>query len=336
MKQARRCRSSGFTLIELLAVIAIITLLIGILVPAMSSSRDQAKRVRTQGLLRAIETGCQAFSNENNGLPRSSGENPFEAAASNIPLTGAQWLVLQTMGADQQGYVKPVLSNDTGATPDGKIDDLDWNEWYSLTPKRTYARSPRYVEADSGTLHSATQWVESHPDRGQPTPGMMLGSSDWNNAKLPFFVDAFDYPILYYRANAAAQAPFALNQTGSTFIAGRYDQSENAPFTGSDGKDGAMARLFGATDGWDLSGDKGAGFRHPLAKLGYKKDQVKAPEKESFAGIVSDAGIFKNTSRNDKGKIWPHKADSFILISAGKDGVYGTSDDVRNFESTEN
>jgi hypothetical protein len=28
---------------------------------------------------------------------------------------------------------------------------------------------------------------------------------------------------------------------------------------------------------------------------------------------------------------WPYKSDSFILISAGADGIYGTPDDIRNF-----
>jgi prepilin-type N-terminal cleavage/methylation domain-containing protein len=30
-------------------------------------------------------------------------------------------------------------------------------------------------------------------------------------------------------------------------------------------------------------------------------------------------------------RAWPYKPDSYILISAGADGIYGTSDDIRNF-----
>ncbi len=29
---------------------------------------------------------------------------------------------------------------------------------------------------------------------------------------------------------------------------------------------------------------------------------------------------------------WPYRPDSYILISAGADGLYGTGDDIRNFE----
>ena len=31
------------------------------------------------------------------------------------------------------------------------------------------------------------------------------------------------------------------------------------------------------------------------------------------------------------GILWPYRADSYILISAGIDGLYGTSDDMTNF-----
>jgi hypothetical protein len=28
---------------------------------------------------------------------------------------------------------------------------------------------------------------------------------------------------------------------------------------------------------------------------------------------------------------WPYRSDSYLLISAGADGLYGTDDDIRNF-----
>ncbi|MHC4123846.1 MAG: type II secretion system protein [Planctomycetota bacterium] len=41
---------------------------------------------------------------------------------------------------------------------------------------------------------------------------------------------------------------------------------------------------------------------------------------------IIDQKILKSTGRS-----WPHRADSYILISAGPDGLYGTSDDITNF-----
>jgi hypothetical protein len=31
------------------------------------------------------------------------------------------------------------------------------------------------------------------------------------------------------------------------------------------------------------------------------------------------------------GRLWPYRADSFLLISAGEDALYGTGDDLTNF-----
>ena len=50
--------------------------------------------------------------------------------------------------------------------------------------------------------------------------------------------------------------------------------------------------------------------------------------------LFEDPKIFYQITKNYKAAEpnIPNKADSFILISAGKDGLYGTIDDIRNFE----
>ena len=63
-----RTRSrAGFTLIELLVVIAIIALLIGILLPALASSRDSARRVACLANMRSLEIAHTAYALENQG-----------------------------------------------------------------------------------------------------------------------------------------------------------------------------------------------------------------------------------------------------------------------------
>jgi type II secretory pathway pseudopilin PulG len=61
--------------------------------------------------------------------------------------------------------------------------------------------------------------------------------------------------------------------------------------------------------------DGSAGETHPLSGL------------DSLYDFDYEGGI-----KDSKVEIpWPHRPDSYILISAGVDGLYGTSDDIRNF-----
>ncbi len=62
----RACFSS-FTLVELLIVIAIISLMMTMLLPALSSSRDVAKRIRCLGNLRQIYTYAANYTESSNG-----------------------------------------------------------------------------------------------------------------------------------------------------------------------------------------------------------------------------------------------------------------------------
>ena len=59
-------RKQGFTLIELLTVIAVLTLLIGILLPALTKARDTAKASTCLANLKGIGTGFVLYLNENN------------------------------------------------------------------------------------------------------------------------------------------------------------------------------------------------------------------------------------------------------------------------------
>ncbi|MCA9244478.1 MAG: prepilin-type N-terminal cleavage/methylation domain-containing protein [Phycisphaerales bacterium] len=358
MNVAHRSNRRGFTLVELLTVIAIISLLISILVPSLQAARNQAKKTATAAQIASLDTGTEMFRNDFNQYPRSGGSNPFEAPAGQDPynagsvfLSGAQWLGLSLMGADRQGYVKPTRENDTN--DDAFLDSDDWNEWYAVAPNREYSRFGPYADQDPKNAKTPIEFVQELPNGIAGAPSILFGSNPtyggvaggtggagpWNNGRIPMFVDAFGFPILYYKASLNAKRPASYGSGGGLLV-GTYDQSHNAMFTGYDAQNGQYT-FTGSDRGWDLTG--GGGFAsasdpvHPAGVLGYSRAPsatqapTELPNRPSFLASIYDVEVFDQTYNGSQGKLVTRKNDSFILWSPGKDGLWGTSDDVSNF-----
>lgn len=106
-------------------------------------------------------------------------------------------------------------------------------------------------------------------------------------------------PILYYRANSSSE------------INGIYNVNDNDAIVGLKEAADGRGHPFGA-------GPVPPGF---------------SGRDEFFYGTVDPADGIVGYIQDPKitAKVWPYRPDSYILISAGADGIYGTSDDIRNF-----
>lgn len=312
--RANSSRRSGFTLVELLTVIGIISLLIGILVPSLSRARDIAKKTKSLAEISAIEKSLEIIYAESKVYPESNSTrqdpiNELNGVGGNPRLMGAHWLARAMVGPDTLGpdiaghFVKDkdkvstsgtqvvgVQSGGTGVTPDAMR---------LAERKGSFLEDPKVVMSDMDPR--LTQL-------GAPGTGRLV------------IVDAFNYPILYYKANPRAKYPFCNTARGDQL--GIYDQRDNIAITGGEGDPLAS--------NWDFGG---TGLKHGLGVLSPQGTlNVEVPPGSDYKGKRFDDYFHQHQAHETANVIKPYLPETFLLVSPGKDGIYGTDDDPNNFD----
>jgi type II secretory pathway pseudopilin PulG len=306
-------------------VVSIIALLAGLLLPAVHTVQKMAKETKQKAQLTSIELGLAAFKNDYGDYPQSSFTDSTPGGTGNY--CGAQKLTEALLGLDLLGFHPNSNWRADGRTVNsqGVVTDAAYTAANNLTNRRD-----RYIELDTANAFFL----------GGGMDGVYLNTAgEWNGALAPrtyVLCDVFPVrerklrladgrivspgmPILYYKANPA-----------SKILVPGANQGQVAP----------EARVYNARDNWALvSLGMLADNAKPLT--GRRRHKLDAlyplnPEEVSRLYNTNDSYFtyFYQLYLRDprvQAQPWPYRPDSFVLISAGADGIYGTNDDIRNF-----
>jgi prepilin-type N-terminal cleavage/methylation domain-containing protein len=330
-------RKSGFTLIELLVVIGIIVILVAALLPAFSVIRTKARYADASAQFLALRAALEAYRGESaldGAYPPSAGDNggnsglnPFMIADPHgdqptpaVAVTGAHLLVHALVGADLLGPAGFRDLNRNGKWADDThrgsrgLYELDKTTGEPLQTR--YGGQGRSYVDDK--MRARIKSLNDLQGAGV-VANLNVERSTEESYNEPLFVDPWDRPILYYRANPAARpmiatanAPGVYRVEDNGLISGAY-RSTIKDFSGIDFGPGKITGTAG-------------GLYHALADAAaptFNQDLNLVQFDYSFARFIRDKSI--------KAANQPVQKDSYLLISAGPDARYGTTDDVTNW-----
>ncbi len=318
----------AFTLIELLVVISIITLLMAVFGLSANKINKIARDLRQKAQLHSMEVGLSLFQKDFGDYPNSS----FVNKGGKI-VYGAQHLAEAMFGRDLRGVEAASKYHDT---TDGTVSGTALTDYYDSRSNAsknrrkgpymqfggtgvrvvymTYGDEPLYQPADltPGNIYDETPPTDTtnFTDYKDMAP---VVTDVYRQKKISFHDGTTDYvgtPVLYFKAKRGAK----------TF------KPKNVPYT--------MATNFSE---WTYDYRDNRGF--------YRLPHLRSPENPEsthrFNDTYTDPGsgldglhLFYNYITNTKVSSFeaPQNPETFILISAGADGIFGTKDDVTNFE----
>ena len=290
-------KKTGLTIIELLIVLGIISLLIGLLVPALSVVKKMARETKQKAQFATIELALAAFKNDDGDYP-----------PSNWPLP-------------------PNPGNDYGGSQKLAEALLGW-DLLGFHPKSAWRADGLDVVGGPGTYDPAQTRdinVDGIPDTFDERKGPYLDLTNIGAFRLvdlfrPFSVDPLD-PDTFVICDVFGAKKVTMFK-GNNSVTGQpisVTEKAGAPIlyykADASGKRINDVYRVSDNDALVMAKQQADSRPHPLAEANNQY--------EFFYNYIRDPKI---TAR-----AWPYRPDSYILISAGADGFYGTADDITNF-----
>ena len=322
----------GFTLVELLVVIGIIVLLVGILLPVVHGVRKSAYAAASGQQIARLTAAIEAYYGDHKAYPGPLSNDQIISGGSSstgtLPtnLTGETVTMSENLVFGLVGGLKP--STSASAPVEYDVERIASRMGpMGLNPVAPKGGRP-YIEASASELSLPTRDPKTTAKKYQSE----FGGPAADDSKAPEFVDHFpdSLPVLYYRARRGAQGVIADKGTGPT--AYQYDVQQNvgylkkgAPTTGIGGNGPHGLAELGAPN---LITD-GTAVRPPEAPWG-NGGGVKAYTAWTY---FANPQLTPSTPKPTLANGTPRQKDGYILISPGKDRVYGTRDDITNFGS---
>ena len=295
-------KKTAFTIIELLTVMSIIVILIGLLLPSLTMVKRYAKEVKQKAQFHSINSAMELFSGEWGSYPPSEAKDNSTAIQD---YCGAMKLCEAMVGQDLLGF-----HPSSHFWADCTIDAT--NKLYDNPPLGTaavlYPTVPDNLKARKSYLQSENSnayRLRELYGTGNTAPfdeDLFVLCDVYNRVKNTATGKGIGMPILYYKANISNTN----HDPNGTFPTAGNDQGYIYNYLDNDD-------LVALGLPWDTTGTA----THPLNGT-----------TTNFYEITRNPKITLPTPIASR----PYKPDSYILISAGFDGLYGTDDDVFNFE----
>ncbi len=143
-----RSRIRGFTLIELLVVIAIISLLLAILLPSLSRSRELGQRSKCSINVRSIAQAMMNYAiNNRDQVPLNQGSEPdyvYVRGSSTILAPGNEWHLGELLMPEMN--MQPPLRNSQGRFDNEALANLqsEGKVFYCPSTKNAFATSAEF------------------------------------------------------------------------------------------------------------------------------------------------------------------------------------------------